>query len=643
MRRPPLAPLAAIALAASGLVFTSPASASTGVSTDTVTGVVTTVVREDPRGALGKPRTMQVLRTSAGRIVPLTKDSAVPTGRTITARLSDAAGSTMRVESFTTARTSGASAGAETPVVHQLYVAIVSPSGYTLADNTNTADSVQKYAAAASSYWSDQTGGDVTFQVAQVLPEYVSAYPCGDTFDMWNEALAKFPVDSATGDSVAWGPDRHLVVVAPSGTWKNDICDYGLGTVGASIHDTGNAIFVSDANQSLYAHELGHNLGLNHANALRCTTQDAGLAALPTGCQVSPYDDLLDVMGYSGETYGEGMLNAAHLDDLGIAADAIQGVAAGATATATIAPLAATSTATRGLRVTDAQGQVYYVDYRTDLGRDSVAARNPWKPSLGVEVIREDPDNLTGSVLLDSTPTAGDGDYDRTVPVGGVFRSASGLTTIKVLSEDATGATVAVDNGTAIQEPAALTLTTPRWVKVGATVTMSTTVADAAGTGSPYWGVSLQRRYPGSTTWSSVARSTTDVKGTAATGVQVQQSAYYRFATDAASGAAVRYSPALLVKAQAAVQGRPKTTRARVNSTVRIVGSVSRVPAPVVYVQVKYGSHGWLSVKRASVSGTQVTSAVKLTKRGTAYTRLALRSTSRYVGAVSVTKAVRVG
>lgn len=512
-------------------------------TTQTFTGVVTTLVREVQHDRTAQPETEQVLVTRS-RIIPLPAGSDLPTGHRVTVRVRAVAGGTRRVasvERVSVKVVAGTAASTDvdlTPTVHQVYIALVSPLGHTLGENKSTAASVTATLEKANDYWASQTRDVVTFQVAQVLAPYQSAYRCGRTQAMWDEALSKFGTD-ADGHSNAWGVDKHLLLVAPAGTSESDTCPYGLGTVGG-LHVAGNAVFVSDANQSLFAHELGHNLGLNHANALRCPhAQDHDSIhlqrAMGGGCQAVGYDDLLDVMGYSGETFGEGNLNAAHLDDMGIQADVVQTVPRGSTATVRIAPLSSTSGGTRAVKVADADGHTYFLDYRTSSGRDTAAGRNPSHPQLGVEVLREDPEldpgQATGSYLLDATPTPHYFDYNRALPVGGVFRSATQRLTFEVLSEDAEGATVLVNDTAPAKVPARVVVHAPGQVRRGALFTVTGSVTDASLESVPYWHLTLERRYVGTSRWVPVRAAITGVRGTVSKSTRTGRSAYYRLGT----------------------------------------------------------------------------------------------------------------
>ena len=444
--------ITALAVSVAAIVTAGVPAATAAENTDTISGTVMTVVRENhkapegPSGSLSPHATTErVIHGPAGtyRLAP-GQLATVPDGTKLSAK-AEITSAGARLTTQPTLAADGTSQATVAPAVRNVYVAFVYPPNMPVMDDW-TESEARDAVSYASSYWQSQTANQVGFQVAKVLAPYTSAYSCGDAWSMWDEALARMPEAEGVGN--------HLLLITPPNS-QNYGCSYGLGTVGG-INYASNYVVMAEPGRSGLAHELGHNLGLRHANGLRCDGAQDGVRVGQdfSGCTKTSYDDLLDVMGYSGNLFGEGNLNAAHVAAMGLLPGAVQDVnLLSGNATYRIAPLSAASTALRGLRITDSTGERYYLNYRTLSGRDSVAARNYYRPSVGVEVLRDDPaySPSLGSYLLDPTPTSlGYTDYNRAVPVGGVFRAASGTLAVKVLSQDADGATIAVASGNAL-------------------------------------------------------------------------------------------------------------------------------------------------------------------------------------------------
>lgn len=535
---------AAITVALAAPMALPPTATATAV--DTISGTVVEVVHETPDSTRGADRHELVLATGSG-FVPLSADGiALTPGEHVTVEVTRR-GDAVRVVDVVSSYVESDAAGADADIDREVYVGIVAPAGYTVADNTATIASVQQNLARAADYWSSQTGGTIRFSYGGTVSKYVSAHSCGDTVQMWDEAVAKF---ADAGIDVT-GVGKYLLLVGPTGSSETDECDYGLGTLGG-LDAAWNATFVSDGSQSLYAHELGHNLGLAHANALRCNGVQDGIwdgTSFGTSCARWRYEDLLDVMGYSGETYGEGNLNAAHLDDLDLDPTAIRPVSG--PATVTIPPLSDTDAAGRGVKVTDSSGATYYVEYRTATGRDAIATVNPYRPSMGVLLYREDPGAYRGhgSYHLDATPFRSDDfDYDRALRPGSTFTSAAGTLSITTVSQSASGAVVEISGGATVTEPepVAITLTGPSKVRHNGTVTLRATVLSDTNVAVPDSEVTFQRKVGG--TWESVVTARTGANGVARATVRLRESTTFRVATTAP----VTYSSSTAVKVRRA-------------------------------------------------------------------------------------------
>jgi hypothetical protein len=418
------------------------AAVSAAPTVETLSGVVRKVVTEPDhhdgadrhgagqRGAEPVRTFLQVGR----RLLPLAVGSlpAARDGDLVRVTLFPDTGGDRRVRSATMVR--GVAAANSMTGRHDVYVAIVRPRDVA-SDKALTTVSAAAAVRRAASYWRGQTGGKVRFRLVEVKAPYVSAHRCSDgVARLWAEAMERVDVPAGSGN--------HLVVFAPRGAARKG-CYYGLGTIGAT-GGTG-LTFVTETAQSLVAHELGHNLGLQHAGALHCKgAQDSRYrrGRWPSACRKEEYGDLLDVMGYSGRYFGEGSLNAANLDGLGMLPLAVRKIGSPGRYRVKIKPLSASPNSRRAIRIVERSGQTYYVEYRTNTGRDKAARHNRFRPALGVRVLRVNPQS-GGALVLDPTPSRGN-DYANSLARGRRFTSASGQLTIKVIRVSAKGATLEI-------------------------------------------------------------------------------------------------------------------------------------------------------------------------------------------------------
>jgi hypothetical protein len=329
--------------------------------------------------------------------------------------------------------------GSYTPATRRLFVAVVTPKGWSPA-NTVTQAEINTQVASASTYWSTVSRSGITLATAaSVAPRYTSAFTCqDDPWSLWKEAAAQ------TGFTFA--PNTSLVVELPTGATG---CSYGLGTVGANVNDDG-VVYVSDNAFPVLAHELGHNMSLMHANTLECPSASdsaySGTSWTGSGCKEEEYGDGTDVMAGSRPDYAP-FLSSPQSLRTGILPDsATTVISTRGTTTVTLNALG-TQNGLRAAEVVDPTNDVtYYMEYRTTTEPDHP---NVYNEAVGVRVLRFNPNPNPGTggttVLLDPTPTANPStDKNATLQVGGTFTSYSGAVHVTTVSTTLTTATISI-------------------------------------------------------------------------------------------------------------------------------------------------------------------------------------------------------
>jgi Gametolysin peptidase M11 len=185
-------------------------------------------------------------------------------------------------------------------------------------------------------------------------------------------------------------------------------------------------------------HELGHNLGLNHAGSWDCRSAGAPVA-LSGSCTVDEYNDPFDNMGAYGDRHSHGW----HLQRLGVLQPVNVHTVAGPGVYSMTSALAPTGqpTTLRIPRTRDADGNVvdwYYLEVRERGGVfDDFSPLDPVLSGVSIRV-NDDPMLATRSKLLDTQPTSG-GIWNAALPVGETFSDGQlNITTLAAAGGDAT-------------------------------------------------------------------------------------------------------------------------------------------------------------------------------------------------------------
>lgn len=248
--------------------------------------------------------------------------------------------------------------------------------------NPNTNEWI-KNAPKVRQAWS-QLGYDITWTIK---PTVTTSHPCTDHNGLWD----------TVGNATRWrresGTYLHLILPEEA----RNRCNAGMGEVGGQRTWTAATDFPSIA-----AHELGHNLGLWHANRLTCSTTTYS-APGTNGCRITPYGDYYDLMGASHPFHTT--ITAPWRDQLGL--PGIQKVTK--PGRYTLSDISNSSGwEPLGLRVERA-GKTWWVDYQRS--RDWW---HYWDMTGGLQVRVPSP-TTRDILLLDGSPTGDDGDKSASI------------------------------------------------------------------------------------------------------------------------------------------------------------------------------------------------------------------------------------
>lgn len=251
----------------------------------------------------------------------------------------------------------------------------------------------------------------------------------------------------------------------------------GMGTVGGNP----SRAWINGAFRlNTIGHELGHNFGLHHAQALECGSNTVGGT-----CYNYSYGDTLDIMGTSN-----GHFNAFNKEQLGWIKPLEQEVITVTNSgTYSLEPYeTAPAGVAKGLRIKrgtdEASGQPlwYYIEYRQPIGFDSFLEGQTGITD-GIVFHAVTGDDLSSVQLLDMTPNSVNSDLiDAALVAGNTFEDIEAGITITTEWADSTGASVHVSFAEPICAPStpsiAIVSNQDTSAEPGSTVRYSVTVTN---------------------------------------------------------------------------------------------------------------------------------------------------------------------
>ncbi|GGK21578.1 hypothetical protein GCM10010124_12600 [Pilimelia terevasa] len=374
-----------------------------------------------------------------------------------------------------------AAAAAAAPGAHQ--ITLVPMYWATAAVPAGEPTSAELAAAVGDvdAYYDEVTDGALRVNAYRTLPWTKITMPDGATC---NTQTGRAQTEALRlAGTMTQSPAHHLVAYFPPAAG----CGWaGLATVGAGWGSYGMIWLNSYADVRVFAHELGHNLGLHHSGGLRCTA--GGLPVTQSdSCTVAAYDDPWDIMGSS--PYGRvGHLSTARLAQLGVLPPAAQEyVTAGAQVR--LAPVGAAT----GVRhvVVPVGDLTYHLEYRTPTGLDDWTDDRQYLggggghgaayPGGGLVVRRTDaalpsPEDEMYAVLDFHPLWSAD---VRGLGAGEFWVSADGAVGFRVDAADPTGATISVLRPQDVSAPTATVLHPSANAQLSSDFTVSWAASDA--------------------------------------------------------------------------------------------------------------------------------------------------------------------
>ncbi|OGZ45745.1 MAG: hypothetical protein A3C84_00380 [Candidatus Ryanbacteria bacterium RIFCSPHIGHO2_02_FULL_48_12] len=187
------------------------------------------------------------------------------------------------------------------------------------------------------------------------------------------------------------------------------------------------------------AHELGHNLSLNHASMYRCVDASGKSVSVSNTCTSVEYGDLFDTMGsgtlFHFSSYAKSRLGwYAASDTQTISTDA----------TVTIHPVEYPSSGAEVVRIPRGPNDAYYLEYRQPYGFDAPLKNISVVSGLSIRIAPMDLSLASRSYLIDTVPATAGNPWDAALMPGKIFTDADHGISIETVSASPESITVKI-------------------------------------------------------------------------------------------------------------------------------------------------------------------------------------------------------